>query len=58
MDLQKNTRYTIWSIMKFLMIVMKPLSGKKELKTWKRQWKIELIEKNNPDWVDLYKELI
>jgi putative endonuclease len=25
----------------------------KRLKKWKRQWKIELIEKSNPDWRDL-----
>ncbi|MCB1721615.1 MAG: GIY-YIG nuclease family protein [Alphaproteobacteria bacterium] len=24
------------------------------LKKWKRQWKIELIEKSNPNWYDLY----
>lgn len=27
------------------------------IKEWKRQWKIELIEKNNPNWKDLYDEL-
>lgn len=26
----------------------------KQLKKWKREWKIELIEKDNPDWDDLY----
>ena len=26
----------------------------KKLKKWRRQWKIELIEKDNPDWDDLY----
>lgn len=26
----------------------------KALKKWRRQWKIDLIEKANPDWVDLY----
>jgi len=26
----------------------------KQMKAWKRQWKIELIEKNNPSWIDLY----
>ena len=26
----------------------------KVLKNWKRVWKLELIEKNNPDWQDLY----
>jgi putative endonuclease len=29
----------------------------KRLKKWKRQWKIELIEKMNPMWKDLYDEL-
>jgi putative endonuclease len=29
----------------------------KRLKKWKRQWKIELIEKNNPEWMDLYERL-
>lgn len=27
------------------------------LKRWKRGWKLELIEKMNPDWNDLYKRL-
>jgi len=25
----------------------------KKLKKWKRQWKIDLIEKDNPEWLDL-----
>ena len=25
------------------------------LKRWKRDWKIELIEKSNPDWCDLFE---
>jgi putative endonuclease len=29
----------------------------KALKKWMRDWKIELIEKANPDWVDLYETL-
>ncbi len=27
------------------------------LKEWKRKWKLELIEKFNPDWNDLYEQL-
>jgi putative endonuclease len=27
------------------------------LKKWKRQWKIDLIQKENPLWDDLYEEL-
>jgi len=29
----------------------------KRLKKWKRNWKIELIEKKNPEWKDLYFDL-
>ncbi|MFA5043794.1 MAG: GIY-YIG nuclease family protein [Kiritimatiellia bacterium] len=29
----------------------------KRLKKWNRRWKIELIEKSNPDWKDLYCDL-
>jgi len=29
----------------------------KQLKKWNRKWKLELIEKNNPEWKDLYFEL-
>jgi len=27
------------------------------LKRWKRDWKIELIEKINPEWKDLYEDI-
>ena len=29
----------------------------KRLKKWPRQWKINLIESNNPRWDDLYDQL-
>jgi putative endonuclease len=29
----------------------------KRLKKWTRAWKISLIEKDNPDWNDLYPEI-
>jgi len=29
----------------------------KQLKKWNRKWKLELIEKGNPQWKDLYEEL-
>jgi putative endonuclease len=28
------------------------------LKKWKRRWKMELIEKSNPAWNDLYHSLM
>ncbi len=30
------------------------ISREKTIKEWKRQWKLELIERENPEWKDLY----
>ena len=30
------------------------ISREKQIKAWKRQWKLRLIEKNNSEWNDLY----
>jgi putative endonuclease len=29
----------------------------KRIKEWRRAWKIQLIERDNPYWLDLYHEL-
>ena len=34
------------------------ITREKELKKWRRDWKIRLIGESNPDWVDLYDGLI
>ena len=34
------------------------IAREKAIKKWLRQWKIELIEKDNPDWLDMYDYLI
>ena len=34
------------------------LLREKQLKKWNRSWKLELIEKENPQWNDLYNEII
>ena len=33
------------------------ISREKQIKKWKRAWKIELIEGMNPEWKDLYEEI-
>lgn len=38
--------------------VYEAITREKRIKEWKRQWKIELIEKSNPNWKDLYNDLI
>lgn len=30
------------------------IAREKQLKKWKREWKVNLIEKDNPEWKDLY----
>ena len=35
-----------------------PRSSEKQLKNWKRHWKIQLIEQTNPQWHDLYAALL
>jgi putative endonuclease len=34
------------------------IDREKQLKKWNRQWKIDLIEKTNPTWKDLWEELV
>jgi putative endonuclease len=34
------------------------IQREKQLKKWRRDWKIELIERENPHWSDLYDSLI
>ena len=34
------------------------ITREKRIKEWRRDWKIELIEKENPTWVDLYDQLV
>lgn len=33
------------------------LAREKQLKKWNRKWKLNLIERGNPEWRDLYEEL-
>jgi putative endonuclease len=34
------------------------ISREKAIKEWKRAWKIRLIENRNPEWKDIYNELL
>ena len=34
------------------------IGREKQLKRWKRDWKIELIERENPEWRDLSDVLV
>ncbi|MGH8401164.1 MAG: GIY-YIG nuclease family protein, partial [Gammaproteobacteria bacterium] len=34
------------------------INREKAIKAWKRDWKLELIENTNPQWEDLYPDII
>jgi putative endonuclease len=34
------------------------IAREKAMKAWKRAWKIELIEKSNPRWRDLFNDIL
>lgn len=33
------------------------ITREKRIKEWKRAWKLELIEEDNPEWRDLYADI-
>jgi putative endonuclease len=53
-------KYGVHSLVWFEMHVdmMSAISREKALKEWKRDWKLALIEEANPQWKDLYDDLV
>jgi len=53
-------KYNIHNLVYYEMTedVTSAIEREKQLKKWKRNWKIELIEKKNPEWKDLYFDLM
>jgi len=53
-------KYSVHGLVYYEVIddIKEAINREKNIKAWKRQWKIELIEKNNPEWHDLYEKLI
>ena len=39
-------------------LVLSAIAREKQLKRWKRDWKIRLIQSMNPEWKDLYDGLV
>ncbi|WP_218572334.1 GIY-YIG nuclease family protein [Pseudomonas sp. SCB32] len=38
--------------------MLEAITREKRLKKWRREWNLELIESFNPDWRDLWDEII
>ncbi len=49
-----GVKQLVW--FEFLGSMEEAIKREKQLKEWQRGWKIELIEKMNPIWADLYDE--
>ena len=54
-----TSKYKVYILVYFEVTtdVKSALEREKQLKKWNRQWKIDLIEKMNNDWKDLYSKL-
>jgi putative endonuclease len=52
-------RYRIWRLVYIETYgsIRDAISREKQLKKWRRQWKIDLIEAANPSWTGLYVQL-
>lgn len=38
--------------------MIEAIQHEKQLKKWNRSWKIELLEKTNPSWRDLWQDIV
>ena len=54
-----TSRYNVFRLVRFEQFATMPeaITREKQLKRWHRQWKINLIESENPDWHDLAPSL-
>ena len=50
-----TSRYQVHSLVRFELFgdMERAILREKQLKRWHRQWKINLVESENPQWVDL-----
>jgi len=55
-----TSRYAVHALVWFERhdVMESAIAREKAIKEWKRRWKIELIERENPDWRDLYPEIV
>jgi putative endonuclease len=50
-----TSRYAVHRLVRYELFATMPeaIAREKQLKRWHRQWKINLIESENPEWIDL-----
>ena len=54
-----TSKYSVHNLVwyEFHVDIAEAIKREKQIKKWNRQWKINLIEKYNMKWKDLYKSL-
>ena len=45
------------SLLRALHNVLDAITREKQIKKWRRKWKLELLERDNPGWRDLYEDM-
>ena len=55
-----TARYNVTKLVYFEIYayIQDAIKREKQLKKWSRQWKIELMEKDNPQWRNLFADFI
>jgi putative endonuclease len=55
-----TSRYSVHRLMWFESheSMLDAIGREKAIKRWRRVWKIEMIERHNPNWADLYPGLL
>ena len=38
--------------------ILSAITREKQIKKWNRSWKIQLIQERNPQWLDLFNEVV
>lgn len=46
----------VWA--EFTPSIADAIAHERRVKRWRREWKFDLIERGNPEWLDLYDQLI
>ena len=54
---QKNTACTDFVYIELHATMPAAIKREKQIKEWKRAWKLQLIESVNPEWRDLYEDI-
>ena len=54
-----TTKYGVYTLVHYELFdtMNDAISREKQLKKWRRSWKLELIERSNAQWKDLYPDI-